>query len=69
VASTDPLWLPSLSYDETELRKMDSALVMADGTALGSRPGIRAGDPGLAVSLAGTTVNVTGGTATLYRSR
>jgi hypothetical protein len=68
VASTDPLWLPSLSYDETELRKMDSALVMADGTALGSRPGIRAGDPGLAVSLAGTTVNVTGGTATLYRS-
>lgn len=68
MASTDPLWLPSISYDETELRKMDSALVMADGTALGSRPGIRAGDPGLAVSLAGTTVNVTGGTGTLYRS-
>lgn len=68
MASTDPLWLPSLSLDETELRKMDSALVMADGTALGSRPGIRPGDPGLAVSLAGTTVNVTAGTATLYRS-
>ncbi|MGW6703618.1 hypothetical protein ACWGDE_01810 [Streptomyces sp. NPDC054956] len=68
MASTDPLWLPSLSYDETELRKMDSALVMADGTALGSRAGIRPGDPGLDVSLAGTTVNVTAGTATLYRS-
>jgi len=68
MASTDPLWLPSISYDETELRKMDSALVMADGTALGSRPGIRPGDIGLAVSLAGTTVNVTAGTAALYRS-
>ncbi|MEU1421467.1 hypothetical protein [Kitasatospora sp. NPDC005751] len=68
MVATDPLWLPSISYDETELRKMDSALVMADGTALGSRPGIRAGDPGLAVSLAGTTVNVSAGTAVLYRS-
>lgn len=68
MVATDPLWLPSLNYDEVEIRKMDSAIVMADGTALGSRPGIRAGDPGLAVSLAGTTVNVTGGMATLYRS-
>lgn len=68
MVATDPTWLPSLSYDETELRKMDSALVMADGTALGSRAGIRPGDPGLAVSLAGTTVNVTAGTATCYRS-
>ncbi|MEW1803195.1 hypothetical protein ACIGO7_35265 [Streptomyces virginiae] len=68
MVATDPLWLPSTNYDETELRKMDSALVMADGTALGSRPGIRPGDPGLAVSLSGTTVNVTAGTATLYRS-
>jgi hypothetical protein len=68
MVATDPLWLPSISYDETELRKMDSALVMPDGTALGSRPGIRPGDPGLAVTLAGTTVNVSAGTATLYRS-
>ncbi|MEU3665741.1 hypothetical protein [Streptomyces virginiae] len=68
MVATDPLWLPSINYDETELRKMDSAMVMADGTALGSRPGIRPGDPGLAVSLSGTTVNVTAGTATLYRS-
>ncbi|MFG3050316.1 hypothetical protein ACGFZP_05080 [Kitasatospora sp. NPDC048239] len=68
MVSTDPLWMPSLSYDETELRKMDSAFVMADGTALGSRAGIRPGDPGLAVTLAGTTVNVSAGTATVYRS-
>jgi hypothetical protein len=68
LTTTDPLWQPTLSYDETELRKMDSALVMADGTALGSRAGIRVGDPGFAVSLAGTTVNVSAGTATLHRS-
>ncbi|MCG6499469.1 hypothetical protein [Kitasatospora sp. A2-31] len=68
MVATDPLWEPSLSYDETELRKMDSALVMADGTALGSRAGVRPGDAGFAVSLAGTTVNVTAGTATLTRA-
>ncbi|MFJ3793906.1 hypothetical protein [Kitasatospora sp. NPDC090091] len=68
MVATDPLWLPSISYDETELRKMDSALVMADGTALGARAGIRPGDAGFAVSLAGTTVNVTAGTATLTRA-
>ncbi|MER7733668.1 hypothetical protein ABTX80_22510 [Streptomyces erythrochromogenes] len=68
MVATDPLWLPVISLDDGELRNMDSALVMADGTALGSRPGIRPGDPGLAVSLAGTTVNVTAGTATLHRS-
>lgn len=66
--STDPLWLPSLSYDETELRKMDSALVMPDGTALGARAGIRPGDPGLTVTLSGATINVSTGTATLYRA-
>ncbi|PJN24068.1 hypothetical protein [Kitasatospora sp. CB02891] len=65
---TDPLWLPTLSYDETELRLMDLSLVMADGTARGARPGLRPGDPGMAVTLAGTTVNVSAGTATLYRS-
>ncbi|MGW6913703.1 hypothetical protein ACWGB8_07775 [Kitasatospora sp. NPDC054939] len=68
MVATDPLWLPTLNFDETELRKMDSALVMADGTALGSRPGIRPGDAGFAVSLAGTTVNVSAGTATLHRA-
>ncbi|OKI22199.1 hypothetical protein [Streptomyces sp. CB03911] len=66
--ATDPLWLPSTAYDETEFRKMDMPLVMADGTALGGRGGIRPGDPGLAVTLAGTTVNVSAGVATLPRA-
>ena len=68
MTSTNPLWLPTLSYAEGDFRRMDSAFVMADGTALGSRPGIRPGDPGLAVTLTGTTINVSGGVATLYRS-
>ncbi|MFD4912861.1 hypothetical protein ACFWNR_06515 [Streptomyces virginiae] len=68
MVATDPLWLPGLSLDELELRKMDALLVMADGTAGGLRAGIRAGDPGLAVSLAGTTVNVTGGAGIVTRS-
>ncbi|MFJ3878075.1 hypothetical protein ACIPW5_11505 [Streptomyces sp. NPDC090077] len=68
MVATDPLWLGPLTYDQAELRAMDSMMVMANGSALGSRAGIRAGDPGLAVSLAGTTVNVTGGVAILHRA-
>lgn len=68
MVATDPLWLPSLTYDETELRKMDAPIVMADGTAGGARGGIRPGDTGLAVTLAGTTVNVSAGVATVPRS-
>lgn len=68
MVATDPLWLPGLSYNELELRTLDAAMAMANGTAAGSRAGIRAGDPGLAVSLAGTTVNVTAGVATLARA-
>lgn len=68
MVATDPLWLPTLSYDETELRKMDLPFIMSDGTALGGRGGIRPGDTGLAVTLAGTTVNVSAGAASVFRS-
>ncbi|MGW4505685.1 hypothetical protein ACWENO_13700 [Streptomyces sp. NPDC004436] len=61
------MWL-ALTYDEVELRKMDAILAMADGTAGGMRAGIRPGDTGLAVSLAGTTVNVTAGAGWVTRS-
>lgn len=67
MTTTLELWQPG-TYAVADLRKMDSALLMSDGTAIGSRPGIRPGDPGFAVTLAGTTVNVSGGTAALYRS-
>ncbi|MEV7599857.1 hypothetical protein AB0O91_20985 [Kitasatospora sp. NPDC089797] len=65
---TRPLWEPTLSYNEADLRSMDSMLAMTDGTVLGSRPGARPGDPGLTVTLSGTTINVGAGVATLYRS-
>lgn len=68
MVATDPLWAPGLSYDQLELRVMDSPMLMANGTAGGSRAGIRAGDPGLAVSLAGTTINVTGGPGAAHRA-
>jgi hypothetical protein len=68
MVATDPLWLPTLNYDEAELGKMDTLLFMADGTAGGMRAGIRAGDIGLAVSRSGTTVNVTAGVGVATRS-
>ncbi|MFF2954340.1 hypothetical protein ACFVVU_23720 [Kitasatospora sp. NPDC057965] len=65
---SDPLWQPTLGYDELELRRMDGAFVMGDGTAQGVRGGIRPGDGGFIVSLSGTTVNITAGVAVLTRA-
>ena len=65
---TDPFWLPGLSYDELELRKADCMLLMADGlNARGVRSGVRPGDPGLAVTLSGSTINVAQGVAAIFR--
>ncbi|MGW3321153.1 hypothetical protein [Streptomyces virginiae] len=68
MVATDPLWVPTLSYDEAELGKMDTVMFMADGTAGGMRAGIRPGDIGLAVSRSGTTINVTAGVGVATRS-
>lgn len=68
MVATDPLWLPGLSYDEGELRKMDAVLTMATSTAGMGRGGVRPGEAGLTVSLAGTTVNVSAGCAYATRS-
>ncbi|MGW4803010.1 hypothetical protein [Kitasatospora sp. NPDC004272] len=65
---TDPTWLPTISYDEGELRKLDSAMAMADGTSVGSRAGVRPGDPGLLVTLSAGTINVSAGTAIVTRA-
>jgi hypothetical protein len=65
---TDPTWLPTLSYDELELRKVDCMFVMADAVnARGVRSGVRPGDPGLTVTLAGSTINVSQGVAAIFR--
>ncbi|MDX3527134.1 hypothetical protein P1P75_11940 [Streptomyces sp. ID05-39B] len=65
---TDPTWQNSIAYEGVELRRADMMMVTGDGTALGGRSGLRPGDPGLAVSLAGSTINVAAGVAGLYRS-
>ncbi|MEV5138421.1 hypothetical protein AB0K71_05685 [Streptomyces syringium] len=64
----DPLDQNTLTYDGLELRRAALLGVMADGTALGARSGIRPGDPGLTTSLAGSTINVSAGAAFVYQS-
>ncbi|MFE5771449.1 hypothetical protein ACFQ7O_24150 [Streptomyces sp. NPDC056485] len=64
----DPTWQNTIAYDGLELRNADSMFVQADGTALGSRPGVRPGDPGLTTTLAGSTINVSAGVALLTRA-
>ncbi|MFL4947474.1 hypothetical protein ACJ6WE_08890 [Streptomyces sp. MMS24-I31] len=59
----DPWALDSLNMTGLEARNVDAMLVMTDGTALGSRSGTRPGDPGLTVTLAGSTINCSAGVA------
>ena len=59
----DPWAIDSLAFTGLEARNVDAMLVMNDGTALGSRSGVRPGDPGLTVTLAGSTINVSAGAA------
>lgn len=44
-----------------EIRRADAMMLMSDGTAGGSRGGVRPGDPGLTVSVSGVTVSVAAG--------
>lgn len=55
--------LDGLTLDGAETRRGDAAMVMANGTAAGSRSGVRPGDPGLTVTLAGSVINVSAGVA------
>ncbi|MFD5795591.1 hypothetical protein ACFWIO_19035 [Streptomyces diastatochromogenes] len=59
----DPWAIDSLSFTGLEARNADAMFVMNDGNALGSRSGVRPGDPGLTVTLAGSTINVSVGVA------
>lgn len=64
----DPVWDDSLSYTGQELRRADLMMVMANGSALGARSGIRPGAPGLTTTLSGSTINVSAGAAAIYQS-
>jgi hypothetical protein len=55
--------IDSLTFSGLEARNVEAMQVMTDGTALGSRSGVRPGDPGLTVTLAGTTINCSAGVA------
>jgi len=59
----DPWAIDSLAFSGLEARNVEALSVMTDGTALGSRSGTRPGDPGLTVTLAGTTINCSAGAA------
>ncbi|MFF4489410.1 hypothetical protein ACFY0F_23425 [Streptomyces sp. NPDC001544] len=59
----DPWAIDTLAFTGLEARNVDAMLVMNDGTALGSRSGVRPGDPGLTVTLSGSTINVSAGVA------
>ncbi|MEO3978764.1 hypothetical protein [Streptomyces sp. CAU 1734] len=57
--------LDGLTLSGLEARGGDAAMIMANGTAAGSRSGVRPGDPGLTTTLAGSTINVSAGVATV----
>lgn len=64
----NPWAIDTLSFTGREVRLAEATTMMGDGTALGSRSGVRPGDPGLTVSLAGSTINVSSGVATVAYS-
>jgi hypothetical protein len=55
--------IDGLTLSGLETRLVEALAVMPDGTALGSRSGVRPGDPGLTVTLAGSTINTSAGVA------
>lgn len=57
--------IDTLSLSGQETRLVELSTVMGDGTSLGGRSGVRPGTPGLTVSLAGTTINVSPGVASV----
>ena len=60
--------IDTLNFTGREVRLIESSTVMGDGTALGSRSGVRPGDPGLTTTLSGSTINVSPGVATVFYS-
>ena len=59
----DPWAIDGLAFSGLEARLVESMTVMGNGSALGARSGVRPGDPGLTVTLAGTTINCSAGVA------
>jgi hypothetical protein len=64
----DPWAIDTLAFSGLEARNAGAMDIMTDATALGSRSGVRPGDPGLTVTLAGTTINCSAGVAAVAYS-
>lgn len=64
--ANDPTFIDGLTYSALEVRLADAMMLQANGNAGGAVGGIRPGDTGLAVSVAGTTITVTAGVAALF---
>ncbi|MET9479886.1 hypothetical protein [Streptomyces sp. NPDC006638] len=64
--AVDPVWINGLAYDGAELRRVQALSVMTNGVSLGGRAGVIPGSGSLAVSLAGSTINVAAGNAWVY---
>lgn len=67
-STDDPGAIDGLTYSGAEWRRMDVLGFAANGSAAAMGTGIRPGDPGLAVTLAGSVVNVSAGVAALYHA-
>lgn len=57
--------IDGLSFTGLEGRNAEALSFMSDGTATGSRSGVRPGDLGLTVTLAGSTINCSAGVAAI----
>lgn len=64
----DPWAIDTLNFTGLEARNADSMFVMSNASALGSVSGVRPGDPGMTVTLAGTTINCSAGVAAVAYS-
>ncbi|MCX4596080.1 hypothetical protein OG819_42465 [Streptomyces sp. NBC_01549] len=64
----DPWAIDTLVFSGLEARNNDSMFIMGNGSALGATSGVRPGDPGLTVTLAGTTINCSAGVAAVAYS-
>lgn len=64
----DPWAIDGLAFSGLEARLVESLAVMGNGSALGATSGVRPGDPGLTVTLAGTTINCSAGVAAVAYS-
>ncbi|MFJ2631053.1 hypothetical protein ACIO6U_03690 [Streptomyces sp. NPDC087422] len=66
--SIAPLYVDQLTYAAAQDRRGHLMHTMAAGGALTGRSGVRPGDTGLTVTLAGSTISVSAGLAAIYQS-